>query len=171
MTFTGLDPAALALLGELPTWSPEHYADRSAELKTGITEPGWELIQDVVAALPVDLTVLRRSSVSPLHTDLRFAKNGAPRYKDHLLLTTWHGDDKRSGATMWLRIDATRAGLASGRERWLDGVRSRRFPCPRLFSLFRQSRLARRRHRDGHGHLDDLAVVGPCRHGQLAHHL
>jgi hypothetical protein len=70
-----------------------------------------------------------RSSVSPLHRDLRFAPAGSPRYKDHLLLTTWEGLDKRTSPTLWIRIDAHQAGFASGlgftpqlREQWRAAV-------------------------------------------------
>lgn len=129
MSFRGFDPDAIAVLSELPTWDSDRYAERAPWLKTGVSEPGWALIQEVAEVLPVDLTVARRSSVSPLHADMRFAKAGAPRYKDHLLLTAWHGDDKRTGATLWLRIDAERVGLASGialagpaRDRWREAV-------------------------------------------------
>ena len=70
-----------------------------------------------------------RGSVSPLHRDLRFAPEGAPRYKDHLLLTAWEGADKRTAPMFWIRVDAHRAGFASGigftpesRDRWRDAV-------------------------------------------------
>ena len=85
---------------------------------------------DIQSRLPdADLSVVRRSSVSPLHRDLRFAPAGAKRYKDHLLLTTWSGKDKKLSPTLWIRIDSDRIGFASGlgfdpkqRERWRAAV-------------------------------------------------
>lgn len=132
MTFGGFDPAAVELLGRLPDMTAEEYAADKATLTAGLTRPGGDLIADVAASLDTDLTVVSRSSVSPLHRDLRFAPEGAPRYKDHLLLTTWEGADKRTSPTFWIRLDAERVGFASGigfdaptRERWRSAVGSR----------------------------------------------
>lgn len=129
MSFAGFDPSAIALLARLADMSPDDYASRKAELSAGITRPGAALIATVADRLDADLTVLPRSSVSPLHRDLRFAPAGAARYKDHLLLTTWEGDDKKTSPMLWIRVDATRAGFASGigftpavRERWRAAV-------------------------------------------------
>lgn len=129
MTFAGFDPDALAMLAELPDLDADEYAARKARLVAGVTQPGLALISEVAEALDADLTVAARSSVSPLHRDLRFAPAGAPRYKDHLLLTTWEGADKRTAPTLWIRVDAHRAGFASGigftpdlRERWRVAV-------------------------------------------------
>ena len=129
MSFTGFDPAAIALLGRLPEMSAVEYAGHKAELAAGLTKPGGALIADVAARLEADLAVVPRSSVSPLHRDLRFARDGAARYKDHLLLTTWEGADKKTSPMFWIRIDATQAGFASGigftptvRERWREAV-------------------------------------------------
>ncbi len=129
MTFSGFDSAAVALLGRLPSMTAEEYAAHRATLTAGLTRPAGELIADVAALLDADLTVVARSSISPLHRDLRFAPEGTPRYKDHLLLTTWEGADKRSSPTLWVRLDAERVGFASGigfdpstRERWRSAV-------------------------------------------------
>jgi uncharacterized protein (DUF2461 family) len=129
MSFRGFDPAAVALLAELPGWDSDQYAAHRAELAAGLTKPGLELIGDVAEQLDPALTVIGRSSVSPLHRDLRFAAEGSPRYKDHLLLTAWEGADKRTAPTLWIRIDSARAGFASGigftpeiRQRWRTAV-------------------------------------------------
>lgn len=129
MTFTGFDADAIALLERLPDMSSDEYAARKAVLAAGVTKPGGALITDVAAQLDADLTVVPRSSVSPLHRDLRFAPEGAARYKDHLLLTTWQGADKKTSPMFWIRIDAHRAGFASGigftpdlRERWRAAI-------------------------------------------------
>lgn len=129
MTFAGFDPTALALLRELPHFDKVRYGEARALLNDGIRTPGADLIEDVAAALDPALTVDRRSSVSPLHRDLRFAKAGSPRYKDHLLLTAWQGANKKTSAVLWLRIDAESVGFASGvaftpkvRARWREAV-------------------------------------------------
>lgn len=125
MSFAGFDADAVALLDTLPTMSATDYEVRKPGLKSGLVDPGLALITESSERLDADLTVAPRSSVSPLHRDLRFAPQGAARYKDHLLLTTWEGRDKRTSPTFWLRIDATRVGFASGigftpaiRDRW-----------------------------------------------------
>ena len=127
MSFTGFDPEAVALLDRLPDMTAEEYADHKAILTAGVTEPGRASIIEVAQLLDADLTVAPRSPVSPLHRDLRFAPAGAARYKDHLLLTTWQG--RAMGESPMCRIDATRAGFASGigftpaiRARWRERV-------------------------------------------------
>lgn len=129
MSFDGFDPGALALLDDLPAMTADDSARHKAVLAAGVTKPGSALITEVADELDVDLTVAARSSVSPLHRDLRFVPEGSARYKDHLLLTTWEGADKRSSPMFWIRVDAHRAGFASGigftpavRERWRASV-------------------------------------------------
>lgn len=129
MAFEGFDRGAIDLLRKLPDWDTDAYAAQKTRLKNGLVDPGGELIEAVAAALPAELSVVRRSSVSPLHRDLRFAPAGASRYKDHLLLTAWHGRDKKFSPTLWIRIDADRVGFASGlgfdptqRDRWREAV-------------------------------------------------
>ncbi|MEZ5079218.1 MAG: DUF2461 family protein [Thermoleophilia bacterium] len=123
--FTGFDIRTVRLLAELPDWSAEDYAAHKAVLTAGLSRPGLALITELAARFDGRLTVTPRSSVSPLHRDLRFAKPGTPRYKDHLLMTAWEGDDRRAAPTMWLRLDARTTGFASGvsftpelRDRW-----------------------------------------------------
>jgi hypothetical protein len=129
MSFAGFDPAMVALLDDLPGWDADEYAEHKAQLAAGVTRPGAALIEEVADRLDAELTVVSRSSVSPLHRDLRFAPEGASRYKDHLLLTTWEGSDKNTSPILWIRVDARRAGFASGmaftppvRARWRSAV-------------------------------------------------
>ncbi len=129
MPFTGFDPQAVELLRKLPDCDAKQYAAEKGRLKQGLVDPGADLIEELADRLGADLTVVRRSSVSPLHRDLRFAKAGTPRYKDHLLLTAWTGRDKKTSPTLWLRVDADGAGFASGmgfdpkaRARWREAV-------------------------------------------------
>ena len=132
MSFDGFDPSAVALLADLPDWDADRYAAEKRRLADGVTKPGLALITAVAGRLDADLVVAARSSVSPLHRDLRFAPAGSPRYKDHLLLTTWEGADKRTAPMFWIRVDAERVGFASGigftpeiRDRWRDAVGGR----------------------------------------------
>ncbi len=129
MAFDGFDSDALELLRKLPSFSKAQYEESRALLKEGIREPGLALIEAVARAIDPALIVDRRGSISPLHTDLRFAKPNAARYKDHLLLTTWQGPDKKSAPILWLRIDSESVGFASGmafnpksRARWRKSV-------------------------------------------------
>lgn len=129
MSFNGFDPAVVALLADLPDMSADEYGRHKTALAEGLTKPGAALIADVAERLDADLTVVPRSSVSPLHRDLRFAPEGAARYKDHLLMTTWEGADKKTSPVFWIRVDAERVGFASGigftppvRERWRAAI-------------------------------------------------
>lgn len=131
MTFTGFSSEALALLPKLPGFEIDEYNAQRDCLGEGLRLPGTALIHALADALPANLVVVPRSSVSPLHRDLRFAKPGAPRYKDHLLLTTWEGPEKSSAAVLWIRVDGTSVGFATGiaftkaiRDRWRDAVAS-----------------------------------------------
>lgn len=129
MSFKGFAPEALQLLPTLSSFAEADY-DRERELLvSGLRKPGIALITEVAEALPAPLSVLPRSSCSPLHRDLRFAKPGAPRYKDHLLLTTWQGSQKNTSPVLWIRIDAKSVGFASGisftpsiREDWRNAI-------------------------------------------------
>lgn len=128
-TFAGFDPAAIARLDELPTWDAARYATEKAALLAGLVRPAQAFIAELAERLDAPLTVTARGSVSPLHTDLRFAAADAPRYKDHLLMTMWQGEDKREAPILWVRVDAHRVGLASGiglapphRDRWRAAV-------------------------------------------------
>ena len=62
-----LDPTAVALLDQLPTWDAETYGEHKAELAAGLTRPGGALIAEVARRLDADLTTAPRASVSPTH--------------------------------------------------------------------------------------------------------
>ncbi len=114
MSFTGFDPAAVALLAELPSFDQTHFNAARAQLGAGLRQPGLALIEEVARATDPALVTNARSSASPLHRDLRFAKVGTPKYKDHLLLCAWQGADKKTAPALWLRIAANGVGFASG---------------------------------------------------------
>jgi hypothetical protein len=128
MKFAGFERSALQRLEHLPSFDAAGYARHREALNRGLIAPARALIGEVALDLDAPLTTAR-GSVSPLHTDLRFAPAGAPRYKDHLLLTAWHGPDKKTGPTLWIRVDSASVGFASGvaftpaiRERWRAAV-------------------------------------------------
>jgi hypothetical protein len=110
------------------------FVPNSAGLQSGSLVRFWKCsctspAHEVAERLGTGLTVVPRSSVSPLPTDLSFATPGASRYKGHLLLTTWHGVDKKAAPTLWIRIDVTSVGFASGlpftldiRDRWRRAI-------------------------------------------------
>lgn len=94
MNFAGFDRDAIVLLATLPALERPAYDELRSTLVAGLLTPAAALIEQVVQLLGVPFMVKSGSSISPLHTDLRFAAPGAPRYKDHLLMTAWHGLDK-----------------------------------------------------------------------------
>jgi uncharacterized protein (DUF2461 family) len=157
MKFCGFDPDALDELRRLPRLDAAGYTACRDLLHRGLIEPAHALLGEVVAQLDVTLTTSARASVSPLHADLRFARAGAPRYKDHLLMTAWHGADKKTGPTLWIRIDPDSVGFASGvgftppvREKWRAVVAGA--AGGRLASLLDELRARHSRH--------DLEVAG-----------
>ncbi|MDH3753138.1 MAG: DUF2461 domain-containing protein [Acidimicrobiia bacterium] len=133
--FSGFSSAAIDALAEMPGWSKDDYDARKGELKDGLTAPAIALVSDLrermSQVLDRELTIAPKigGSVSPLHRDLRFAKDKSERYKDHLLMTMWDGTDKRTAPMLWLRLGADSAGFASGigfdktiRERWRTAI-------------------------------------------------
>lgn len=128
MTFQGFDRKAVELLRVLPGFEVAEYATHRELLAEGLLKPGGELIGVLARRLEVGAPAMQ-TACSPLHTDLRFAPPGSPRYKDHLLLTAWHGLDKRAGVTFWLKLDAEMVTFAVGvtftpetRDRWRQAV-------------------------------------------------
>ena len=99
MTFNGFDREAIAELRALVGLDAAGYASCRDRLRRGLLEPARAFLDELVGELGEPLTIAR-GSISPLHTDLRFAPAGAPRYKDHLLMTVWHGPDKKAGPTL-----------------------------------------------------------------------
>lgn len=132
MHFNGFDEDAIALLAKLPSYDPDQYSAVRDQLNDGLRQPGLALIAEIATRFDRPLTVDRRTSVAPLHNDLRFAGPDKPRYKDHLLLSAWSGPNKRESARVWVRIAPDGVGFASGigftpaiRERWRSAVAGR----------------------------------------------
>ena len=73
-------------------------------------------------------------SIGPINNDVRFAKNRSA-YKDHLLFRFWElassGSDKKTAATLFVRLGSDSVGFATGAEPRYDadiGIR-----CDLLF--------------------------------------
>lgn len=129
MAFRGFHREALRLLRVLPGMDAQGYAERRVLLEEGLIQPGKELVTLLAPRLEVKPVGMPKHAVSPLHTDLRFAKAGSPRYKEHLLLSMHHGPDRRSGVVMWIPIVHDEASFscgmqfsAQGRERWRQAI-------------------------------------------------
>jgi uncharacterized protein (DUF2461 family) len=118
MSFTGFPPTGLALLARLPSLDPTGFA---------VERPGWDELLDQARHFVTDLgaALARRispdlvadprvnGSIAPINRDLRFDPHG-PRYKDHLLFRWWEGTPKKTSPTLYVRLDPTRIGFASG---------------------------------------------------------
>ncbi len=114
MHFTGFDPDAVRLLKELPRFGEAEYKVAKEALAAGLRIPALALVETVARQLDAGLSTSPRASISPFHRDLRFAKPGTPRYKDHLMATMWTGADKKVAPTLWIRMDSDSIGFASG---------------------------------------------------------
>lgn len=112
--FRGFDHQSVALLSGLPGLDEASYMDLKGRLTNELRKPAGLLIAAVAAELDAGLAVDKRTAVSTLHRDLRFASPGTPRYKDHLLLTCYQGSERKRAPTLWIRIDASSVGFASG---------------------------------------------------------
>lgn len=126
--FQGFDRKAVELLRVLPSFDAGEYGTHRDLVADRLVKPGGDLISALASHLEVGAPATR-TAVSPLHTDLRFAPAGSPRYKNHLLLTAWHGPDKKNGTTFWLRLEADAVTFAVGvtftpesRDRWRHAV-------------------------------------------------
>ncbi len=129
MAFRGFNREAVRLLRVLPGMNAQGYAERRELVEEGLVQPGKELVTRLAPRLEVKPVGLPKHAVSPLHTDLRFAKAGSPRYKEHLLLSMHHGPDRRSGVVMWIPINHDEVSFSCGmllsaqaRERWRQGI-------------------------------------------------
>ncbi|HET9143418.1 DUF2461 family protein [Actinophytocola sp.] len=120
MSFTGFPPAGRALLARLPGLDPAGFAAEHTAWTTLLLDPargfvtalGAVLVERISPGLLADPRV--NGSIAPINRDLRFDPHG-PRYKDHLLFRWWERDrPKRTAPTLFVRLDPTRIGYASG---------------------------------------------------------
>jgi uncharacterized protein (DUF2461 family) len=132
MSFTGFPPAGLALLARLPSLDTAGFAAARGEWEERLLRParhfvndlGVVLVERISPGLVADARV--NGSLAPINRDLRFDPH-CPRYKDHLLFRWWDGTPKKTAPTLYIRLDASRIGFASGAvfpstERWRTAV-------------------------------------------------
>jgi uncharacterized protein (DUF2461 family) len=119
VNFTGFPPAGLALLARLPGLDPAGFAAIRASWDELVLQPARQFVTDLGATLAErispDLIADPKvhGSIAPINRDLRFDPHG-PRYKDHLLFRWWEGTPKKTAPTLFVRLDPTRIGFASG---------------------------------------------------------
>jgi uncharacterized protein (DUF2461 family) len=119
MTFTGFQPAGLALLARLPGLDQAGFAAEHANWEQLLLQPARQFVDDLGARLVRQISpgligqAKVNGSISPINRDLRFDPHGA-RYKDHLLFRWWEGSPKKTAPTLFVRLDPERIGFASG---------------------------------------------------------
>jgi hypothetical protein len=119
MSFTGFPHAGIVLLARLPSLDTAGFAAGRGEWEELLLEParhfvddlGVVLVERISSGLVADSRV--NGSIAPINRDLRFDPHG-PRYKDHLLFRWWDGTPKKTAPTLYVRLDPTRVGFASG---------------------------------------------------------
>lgn len=99
--FSGFPANTLPLLRELSAFERETYAARKKEIQRDLQNPAKAFVDAMVSglqALRPEMTGIPKinKSISPLNNDLRFAKEGTPLYKDHLLIWFWEGPSKKT---------------------------------------------------------------------------
>jgi uncharacterized protein (DUF2461 family) len=132
MSFTGFPHAGLVLLARLPSLDTAGFAAARGEWEELLLEPARHFVDDLGAVLVERISyglvadVRVNGSIAPINRDLRFDPHG-PRYKDHLLFRWWDGTPKKTAPTLYVRLDPTRVGFASGivfpsTDRWRTAV-------------------------------------------------
>ena len=138
MTFTGFPQTGLDFLTTLGTknkaWLDEnrdtYEADVAGPAKAFVTALGEEL-QDFVSP---DLVASPKTngSIAPINNDLRFKPDASP-YKDHLMFRFWEGANKKTAATLMVRLQpGGGVGFGSGLMiedlvTWRENVDSERY--------------------------------------------
>ncbi len=119
-SFTGFPADTLPLLRALPGFDRDTYAARKPDVQRALQLPAKACVEAMVEALRAQVSPgltgspKINKSISPLHNDLRFAKEGTPLYKDHLLLWFWEGDSKKTSPGIGVRIHPDGVGFGVG---------------------------------------------------------
>lgn len=134
--FDGFQPAATEFLATLGTkksdWFKAHKKDYErlvvAPSKAFVTALGAEISSSISS--DIDFAPRTNGSMAPINNDLRFAPGKSP-YKDHLLFRFWEGPNKKTAATLFVRVAPSGIGFATGAAfddvgRWRDAVASDR---------------------------------------------
>lgn len=133
--FDGFDDASLDLLRRLPGFDRDAYAAHKPDIDRLLFDPAKAFVVDLLDALRDEVSPglegapKVNGSISPLNNDLRFAREGTPPYKDHLLVWFWEGASKKASPTLALRIHPDQVGVAGGMtfdkaqvERWRAAI-------------------------------------------------
>ena len=119
-TFTGFPATAPALLAELPGLARDDYVARKPEITATLVEPAKAYVEATVPALRevfgpgIDGAPKIGGSISPLNNDLRFAAEGTPLYRDHLLVWFWDGPAKKGSPLLGMRLAPSGVGTGVG---------------------------------------------------------
>lgn len=133
--FDGFPDDATKLLAELPGFTRDDYARWKAEVQAALLNAAKAYVVAMVRALRevfgpgIDGSPKVNGSISPLTNDLRFAPEGTPPYRDHLLVWFWDGPSKKTSPRLAMRLTVTDAGFGIGMgfdaeqlERWRVAV-------------------------------------------------
>ena len=118
--FEGYSDAGLSLLKALPTFSKTEFQTSKTEWAERLFQPSLSLISELGDRLQsqvspgIQAEPKVNGSFSPVHRDLRFAKDKSQLYKDHLLLNFWEGEPKKHAPTLRIRISNKAIGFAVG---------------------------------------------------------
>ena len=119
MTFTGY-PNGLGLLDQIGVSTKEGFRELQADWEKELLRPTRDLVDTIGPMIgkrisrKIKYVSRAPGSISPIHRDLRFAPEGTPPYKDHILLSFWDGLDKKTAPTLRARISTDGVGFATG---------------------------------------------------------
>lgn len=119
MDFAGFTDEGMALLEQLPTRDKEWFQENRPTYVRVLADPlkafTAALGEELQARISGDLVVkpVTNGSISPINNDLRFRPDASP-YKDHLMVSFWEGDTKKTAPTLRVRISVDECGYATG---------------------------------------------------------
>ncbi len=113
-------PNGLDLLDQIGASTKEGFRELQAEWEKELLRPTRDLVDTIGPMIgkrisrKIKYVSRAPGSISPIHRDLRFAPEGTPPYKDHILLSFWDGLDKKTAPTLRARISSDGIGFATG---------------------------------------------------------
>ncbi|MFT4564980.1 MAG: hypothetical protein ACI9BW_004750 [Gammaproteobacteria bacterium] len=117
--FSGFPAAGLNFLQQLPKRDKAWFQENRKIYDECIVVPSKAFVEALGANLcksvssAIIAVAKANGSMAPINNDVRFSKDKSA-YKDHLLFRFWEGADKKTAATLFVRISATEIGFASG---------------------------------------------------------
>jgi uncharacterized protein (TIGR02453 family) len=126
--FDGFPAAGLTFLTELGTRDKAWFDANRSRYDGDVVAPTRAFVRAIGEALGrsfapnIVAQPKANGSIAPINNDLRFSPDKSP-YKDHLLLRFWEGADKKTAPTLFIRINESDVGFATGAslpdlERW-----------------------------------------------------